>query len=379
MGIIAHLTPGLLIVASVLGSAALAGATPGKVGVYGTFKDEIDSPYRLRQAMRSLKAAGIDFILPSAKTTGGIVNWDSRVAPEDVVGDRAYMEKITKYAHAEGLQVYPVFCVATEGGDKAPNALLQRNPSWAAFYEGGRKGYIDPGNPDARRYEIDLMVELVTRYNVDGLSLDYMRAPNRVGYTDTGRDYFLRKHKVDLAQVVDIGTDALDTEGGKKAMQAAAASARTHPIWPEWRRWRRDKLNGFMQEINAAVEKAKPGLPISSYVWGFHTYTGNYESCQDWKFWIDKGLLDWINPSGYRYTDEAFAEAATANRANIPRGFPFYITIGVKTSHGELPTADDIRRHMAMAREAGADGIIFFRWEHFRAFLPEVADAIRAW
>lgn len=328
--------------------------------------------------MRAIKAAGIDFILPTAKGTSGKVNWDSRVAPEDMIGDRSYMERIVKYAHAEGLKVYPVACVCTEGGDKEANALLKRKPSWAFFFEGGRKGYIDFGNPEARVYEVALIKELVTTYDVDGLSLDYMRAPNRVGYSDSGRTHFLRKNKVDLAAIVGDTSVILDTEGGAKAAPSAA-TVREHPIWPAWRAWRREKLNVFMSEIAAAVRKAKPGLPISSYCWGAHTYTGNFETGQDWKTWIAKGWLDWINPSGYRYTDEGFVEAANGNRAAVPRGFPFYITIGVRTSHGELATVADVERHMRMSREAGADGIIFFTWQALRKFLPEAGTAIRAW
>jgi uncharacterized lipoprotein YddW (UPF0748 family) len=131
-----------------------------------------------------------------------------------------------------------------------------------------------------------------------------------------------------------------------------------------------------MREIEAAVHKAKPGLPISSYCWGAHTYVGNFESCQDWKTWIKEGLLTWINPSGYRYTDESFMEAAKGNRAAVPKTMPMYITIGVFTSHGSL-TLDDVKRHISMSKQAGADGVIFFTWESLRKFLPDVSDAIK--
>lgn len=365
----------------IVGSACFASPhpTPGKIGVYARFTDEIGSPYALRQAMRKMKAAGIEFIFPSGKGTSGQVYWDSKIADSEQIADPTYLSKVIKYAHAEGLKVYPVFCVATEGGDRACNSLLTKNPSWACYFEGGRKGYIDIGNPDARRYEIALIRELVANHDIDGLSLDYMRWPNRVGYSDTGRAYILKKFGVDMAKLVDFGSVDLDTEGGKKAASDITKSARVHPIWPEWQAWKTRQLNSFMRELEKAVHEVKPDLPISSYCWGAHTYTGNYETCQDWKTWIREERLDWINPSGYRYTDDSFMEAARANRAAIPRNFPFYITIGVKTSHGELPTSDDVRRHMRMSREAGADGLVFFTWESLKRFLPELAADIKAW
>ena len=103
------------------------------------------------------------------------------------------------------------------------------------------------------------------------------------------------------------------------------------------------------------------------------------EVCQDWVTWINEGVLDWINPSGYRYTDEAFLEAARLNREHVPKGFPFYITIGVKTSHGALKDAAEIRKQMTMARQCGADGLVFFTWEALRPFANELAADIKSY
>lgn len=357
-------------------STVAAAGTPGRIGVYARLYDESASREKLQEAMKLIKGAGIDFIFASAK--GSTVYWDSQVAPPELVKDRGYMARIVQYAHAEGLKVYPVVCVATEGGEAAPNALLKREPSWSFFYDGARRGYIDPGNPEARRYEVSLISELVSKYDVDGLSLDYCRCPNRVGYTDSGRAEFLKKHNVDLARIAGAGSEALDTEGGKKATNSIAASARANPIWPEWQKWKTAQINTLTREIRAAVNKAKPGLPISSYVWGYHTYTNRSEVSQDWVTWINEGLLDWINPSGYRYTDASFLEAARLNREHVPKGFPYYITIGVKTSHGSLKDAAEIRKQMTMARQCGADGLVFFTWEALRPFAKELAGDIKA-
>lgn len=329
--------------------------------------------------MTAIKAAGIDFILPYAKLTNGKVNWASTRAAPGLIANPDFLGRVVETAHAAGLSVYPVFCVTTEGGEDRGNAVLTQHPDWAYFFSGARRGYIDPGNPAARRYEVDLIVEMVSKYPVDGLSLDYLRAPNRVGYTDTGRAAFLARHGVDLAQIV-TGTSAgdLDTEGGVKSTKPAADAVR-HPLWGEWRTWRREQLNQFMREIHTAVAQARPGLRISTYCWGAHTYTGNFETCQDWKTWIAEGWLDWINPSAYRYDDDDFRQAAALNRTNVPKGFPFYLTIGVKTSHGELKNLAALRRHMAMAKAAGAEGLVFFTWESLRRFLPEASNDLHAW
>lgn len=355
---------------------------PGRIGVYLTVRDNhLTSPYQMRQLMKTIKASGVDFILPFAvKNTSGHVSWESEIAPKELIRNPQLMEMVTKYAHAEGLKVYPVYCVASEGGESGLNALLRQNPSWAYFYDGERKGYLDLGNKDARKYVVSMITELVSKYDVDGLSLDYMRSPNRIGYADSGRDYFLKKRGVDLAEIVALSPDVdLSTEGGIEARDAMKAAARKHPIWPEWQKFRTQNVNLLTKEIREAVDRIKPGLPISSYCWGYTTYTRTYEACQDWVTWIKKGHLDWINPTGYRYDDEVFLDTAKQNRALIPKGFPFYVTIGVTTSHGRLETAEDVKRQMRMCKEAGADGIVFFRWNNLEPFLPEVAETIKAW
>jgi uncharacterized lipoprotein YddW (UPF0748 family) len=359
-------------------SPVVASESPGRIGAYIRLYDEAASTNKLREELRFMKSVGIDFILPSSKGSAGIY-WDSQVAPRELVKNPTYMERIVECAHAEGLKVYPQFCVATEGGESGPNIVLKRNPSWAFFYDGARRGYIDPGNADARRYEVSLIKELVGKYHVDGLSLDYCRCPSHVGYTDTGRAEFLREHKVDLARIVGGTAETPDTESGKKATNSAAASARSNPVWPEWQKWKTAQVNRLAREIRAAVNEARPGLPISSYVWGYNTYVTKSEVCQDWVTWISEGSLDWINPSGYRYTDEAFLQAARLNREHVPRVFPFYITIGVKTSHGALKDAAEVRKQIQMARECGADGVVFFTWEALRPFAKELAPDIKGY
>ncbi|MGW8256274.1 MAG: glycoside hydrolase family 10 protein [Thermoguttaceae bacterium] len=353
--------------------------TPGKIGVYCKFKGMADSPAKIRQTLEAIKAAGIDFVIPNGKNTGGKVFWESKIAPPELILHPKFLGCVVEEAHRLGLKVCPCIAVATEGGHKKPNLLLKAHPSWAFIVNGAPVGFIDPGNAEATKYEIDLITELVANYDVDGLSLDYTRAPNSIGYTRSGRKDFLDLYKVDLAEVVKGNNEAMDTEGGKKARRNHVESVRNNPIWPKWHEWRREKLNAFIGEIHDAVKKVKPEVSISTYCWGARVYSGNYETCQDWKTWVEKGWLDWINPTGYCYTDELFRKTARANREMAPKGFPFYITIGVFTSHGKIPDVDTLRRQMAMSKEAGADGLVFYTWTPLSKFMPEAAADVKNW
>ena len=110
-----------------IASVVDASESPGRIGVYARLYEEAKSPEKLTQAMKRIKATGIDFILPAGK--GSVVYWDSSIAPKELVKDRDYMGRIVRTAHAEGLKVYPVSCVCTEGGESGPNALLKSKAS----------------------------------------------------------------------------------------------------------------------------------------------------------------------------------------------------------------------------------------------------------
>lgn len=351
---------------------------PGRIGVYLRLQSLAGDPDALRRELRDVRKCGVDFIVPIAKDTSGRVYWDSRIAPSELVASRTFLADITKMAHVEGLKVYPWVCVCTEGGLTAVNRVLKDHPDWATITAEGSIGIIDPGNPAARKYETRLIAEMVDTVEVDGVSLDYVRASNRFAYTPTLRRDFLEMHGTDARDILGLGAAPVGSESGGATGEKRKTSPREHPLWPEWREWYRGNLDLLMREIAVSVRRARPGATIGSYVWGAHTYGPTFETYQDWKSWIAEGWLDWINPSGYRYTEESFVEAARLNRASVPQSCPMLITIGVRTSHGSL-TAEQVKRQMELASRDGAQGLVFFTWEALKPFTPALAEDIRTW
>lgn len=361
------------------GGPSRPSAAPGRIGVYVSFRDFAGGIEAIRAELKAMRGAGVEFILPLAKDTGGKVYWDSRIAPGELVADRKLLSRVTEMAHQEGLKVYPWFCVCTEGGLESKNAVLREHPDWATVTAEGSIGVIDPGNPEARAYQVSLIREMLRDSKADGVSLDYLRASNRFAWTPALRREFMQRYKTDPAAIIAAGRGEVATEAGKAGGTKAAVSPRSHPLWPGWRQMYRDALNTLMREIAEGVRSTRPEASISSYVWGAHTYGPTSEAYQDYKTWVREGWLDWINPTGYRYTDESFIEAARANRASIPKSCPMLITIGVRTSHGSLKSAAEVRHQMELARQEGAEGLVFFTWQALKPFAGELSGEIAAW
>lgn len=96
-----------------------------------------------------------------------------------------------------------------------PGPVIAAHPEWASydnrgslFPPGQGKPFLDPANPAARQYLFRLVNEIVSRYQVDGLQLDYIRYPfqdpsaeRSYGYGIAARQQFQQMTGVDPTNI----------------------------------------------------------------------------------------------------------------------------------------------------------------------------------
>jgi uncharacterized lipoprotein YddW (UPF0748 family) len=337
-----------------------SGASPGTAGAYVHFrKGHMETPEQIRDYVNKAADAGIQFLLPCGKTTSGMAYYDSDILPR-VRPELDSLAVLIEAAHKRGLEVHPWVCVNSEGG-ASPSQFLQSHPELCMVNsKGERVGALDPSSPEARAYIASVIREIATRYEIDGISLDYVR------YASPGRFCYCERCKKEFKAATGLDCS--------KAYEAAPGT----DLWRKWRLWRQRQLLAEMEEIRRTLKDARPDATLSMYVWGAHTYGSRYDTCQDWKTWIRKGLLDWINPSGYVYNRRDFRTRAAANLRSVPEGFPTYITIGVTTSHGRLKSASEVRTQVEDAVDLGASGVVFFTLEYTEPFLEDLSPTLHA-
>jgi uncharacterized lipoprotein YddW (UPF0748 family) len=163
---------------------------------------------------------------------------------------------------------------------KNPNPkdhITHTRKDWIIHY--GGKSYVDPGIPEAREYVIDVINDVVKRYDVDAVHLDDYFYPYRVPGQQfgDGKSYARYGH----------GTDKED--------------------------WRRENVNRFITLLNTTIKNEKPWmkLGISPFgVWrnkskdpegsdtrgGQTTYDDLYA---DVLMWLQKGWVDYMMPQLY--------------------------------------------------------------------------------
>ena len=93
-------------------------------------------------------------------------------------------------AHRRGIELHAYVNVypAWKGTElpKAPTQIFNLHPEWICMGKSGRRiglndhyVYLSPGIPDAKDHIYNVFMDIVSRYPIDGLHLDYVRYPER--------------------------------------------------------------------------------------------------------------------------------------------------------------------------------------------------------
>jgi len=172
--------------------------------------------------------------------------------------------------------------------------------------------WLCPSNPINQKLEIDAMVEVATKYDVDGVHFDYIRYPDGNGCFCNGcRERFEK---------------AL----GKKVEQWPG-DLRRGTCQDPWLDFRRQQITTVVAGVAEAARKARPNVKISAAV--FDNWTTYRDSIgQDWKLWCEKGYLDFVCPMDYTSSNRHFEEMVS-KQVVWAGTVPCYPGIGLSVWH----------------------------------------------
>jgi uncharacterized lipoprotein YddW (UPF0748 family) len=182
-------------------------------------------------------------------------------------------------AHARGIELHAwfnPFRAGTKGGSSyAANHVTRTHPEWIRPY--GSQLWLDPGDPNARRYVLDVILDVVKRYDIDGVHIDDYFYPYPVKGADFPDDVTWQKY----------GT----------------ASGKTRPDW------RRDNINRFVEAMYHEVKAAKRSVRVGISPFGIwrpkvpatieaqlDAYAQLYA---DARYWLSEGWCDYLAPQLY--------------------------------------------------------------------------------
>jgi uncharacterized lipoprotein YddW (UPF0748 family) len=229
--------------------------------------------------------------------------------------------------------------------------------------------WLDPAAPGVAEYLAATFAELMARYpELDGLHLDYIRYPGVLPFAPGSR--------------FGVGLDFGYGESTRARFQAETGL--TAPIGDElrnanrWDEWRREKMNELVRALRTAARSARPDAPenrqpLLSAAVGTYAERVYLAEAQDWKRWIEDGLLEFAVPMAYtlddrmfRYIAEGFASGPRSDRIWIGHGTWLF----AKRPEGAL-------EQLEMAQSAGARGEVLFSYDSI-AEAPALRDALLA-
>jgi uncharacterized lipoprotein YddW (UPF0748 family) len=97
----------------------------------------------------------------------------------DPVNDSDLFSYFIEQCHKRGIKVFARFSNGMVGG-RANDGIPAQNPQWQMENkEGERARWFDLGKREVRDFQLGLISELLNKYPVDGIQLDYIRFPSQ--------------------------------------------------------------------------------------------------------------------------------------------------------------------------------------------------------
>lgn len=239
---------------------------------------------------------------------------------------------------------------------------INRNPNW---YVEDRKGtsildygvdqleemgiegyYLTPANSQVFEYIADLITELLSKYEFDGVHLDYCRYPSRRFIYDVSlRSKFLR----------EFGTDPIDF-GAPQFEQRFGMWGGTD-LDTRMQKLARDDLTRFVHGLSLRVRQLKPYVDVSVAVKADYQSAGT-DFYQDWPSWVNAGFVDYVCLMAYGNNISGVLDK-TARVVHDPKK----VTVGLGIYR--LST-DRIAAQLRQVASTPFSGVVFFSYEELR-------------
>ncbi|MBG0742627.1 glycoside hydrolase family 10 protein [Cylindrospermopsis raciborskii LB2897] len=329
-------------------------------------------PWGIERAIDQLAELNFNTIYPVVWNRG-YTFYQSQVA-QSVTGDITepflnfmnggtdVLKKIVTLGKKKNLTVIPWF---EYGFMTPPNSNLAKlHPEWLT---NGRKGvnyvnvnlwedidsssifnqqlWLNPLHPQVQNFILDLILEVVKNYDVDGIQVDdHFGMPVQFGYDPFTVKLYQKEH---LGKIPP-----------------------SDPFNSEWMSWRANKITSLLTRIRGEVKKIKPQAKISvspnSQDYAYKYYL------QDWENWVKKNLVDELVLQVYRDDNQSFiAEIKKPAVQSALKKIP--VSIGISSGTLTSPVnIHSVKQKVQIVRDSRFLGFSFFYWESLWGYIsPE--------
>lgn len=192
-------------------------------------------------------------------------------------------------AHKRGLELHAWFNPyrAESPAQKGPNSadhISNTHPEVVKKY--GKLLWMDPGEPLVQQHTLDVMFDVVRRYDIDGVHMDDYFYPYRDDATDKAHADFPDERSWSNYQASRKGVRGMSRDS-----------------------WRRQNVNDFVERLYHGIKHIKPWVKFGISPFGIYrpgipegikAGVDQYEELYaDARLWLNKGWCDYFTPQLY--------------------------------------------------------------------------------
>ena len=348
-------------------------------------RSTMTSAQEIREMVDRAASAGFNTLLLQVRGRGDAFyrsRWEPRA--ETVEGSPGFdpLALAVEEAHARGMAVHAWVNTHLVWGmgalPRSPDHLVNAHPDWLGVQEElGRELfsvdpseprflaalhswteahaetveglYSSPSHPAVKERVYSVWMDLVERYDLDGIHFDYVRFPS------TAFDY----SRGALSRFRDWVAPRLSPD---RLVELDRASARDPYAFVEalpgpWGEFRRAQITELVERIYHGVKARRPEMIVSAAVFSnqedawLHRY-------QDWTEWLERGILDVAVPMAYTSDPETYRSQIRAARSAAGRRERLWGGVGAY-----LNGAEGTLEKIDIARSEGAGGVVLFSYD----------------
>jgi uncharacterized lipoprotein YddW (UPF0748 family) len=263
------------------------------------------------------------------------------------------LDYILKKGHARGLQIHAWLNTGVVWGSNTPPASAQHlynlHPEWILRDATGKMAFPDPydpklsvvegpywgdwGNIEFRAHLAGVVKELVQQYPVDGVHLDFVRYPGRLGAMTPGPGYN------------PSSVERFRRETGADPVEYTKA----------WDQWRVAQVQAGIQEMRSALIATGRKIPLSAAVLsGWDLAYGR--AWTDYRQALATGLLDFEVVMAY-HQDSNWVWKSILNSLETADSEKIIVGLGLYIPEN---TPEKIAEQIRIARRYGTGGFCLF-------------------
>jgi uncharacterized lipoprotein YddW (UPF0748 family) len=340
---------------SVAGLAtSVASAAPPEVRgtwVTTTANDAIATPAKTAATMKKLRDIGLNTVYVECWKNGytefpsealnKAIGVSHKLNLPNADPNRDLLKETLDAAHENGLVYIAWFEYGFMAAHRSTHNELRARKDWLSLDQQGnevaKNGFVwlNPLHPDAQQLLIDVVVEAVKKYDVDGVQID-----DRIVWPGLEMGYDAYTKQVYAAE-----------HGGKEPPKDI--------MDPEWMTWRAGKVNEFSKRFVKEVRTANPKVMISlspaPYPWCYDHYLCDWPT---WAKWDARGGQTWDEylPQVYRMNYQSF-ETTWRDQLQWIGGRKQDLVAGIRVvgDGPDLPW-EDLKKSIELTRATGSGG-----------------------